>query len=352
MHDDTDGEVKGWASVPKVELHTHLDCSIGYEVARRLTPDLSLEEFEDRFVAPTPCQDLTEFLACVAPSVSMMQTHTALRLSVQSLFRRLADDGVVYAEVRFAPLLHLAELSPESVIETVLDEMKAQESEHHLRSGLILCTLRHFDEAQSLATARLVSRYAADGVVALDIAGDEAGFGLEPHRAAFQMVNDSAAHTTAHAGEARAADSVWETLSLLHPERIGHGVRSVDDARLVDRLVEDGIHLEVCPAVNLQIQIYPDLQNHPVDELRRRGVRLSINTDGRTVVGTSLNEDYARLEATFGWGASAFGEINANAAEASFADDETKSWLGERLAIADSHNGRAAHPSRPTTRDR
>lgn len=322
-----------WKSYPKVELHLHLDCSIGYDAARRLRPGMTLAEFEREFVAPPRCKDLAEFLSCVAPSVSLMQTETALRLSVESLFRQLADDGVVYAEIRFAPMLHLERLSPESVVETVLTAVKEQESKHDIKAGVILCTLRHFDETKSLQTANLVKRYARDGVVAIDLAADESAYSVDSHVRAFHLVQEAGLHTTAHAGEARGADSVWETLNWLRPERIGHGVRSIEDELLVDHLARANIHLEICPTCNIQIRVFDSLPSHPIDRFIERGVSVGINTDARTVVGTTLSEDYHRLEQTMGWKRADFDQANAHAAEASFASDPDKEWTWRRLGL-------------------
>ncbi len=219
---------------------------------------------------------------------------TRLRAVTEDVFEQLVDDGVVYAEIRFAPLLHLEQgLSAErvvAVVERAADELVRATG---VEAGLILCTLRHFSVEQSLETARLVERFRGSRVVALDIAGDEAGFPLDAHVGAYRFARERGLARTAHAGEACGPESVWETLRLLDPQRIGHGVRSIEDARLVEHLKREGIHLEVCPSSN--VQIVPEIarwEDHPVDRLYRAGVRLNLNTDTRMLNPVTLSGEY------------------------------------------------------------
>jgi len=201
---------------------------------------------------------------------------------------------------------------------------------------LLLCTLRHFSEEQSLKTVELLRRYhgvATDGVVAgLDIAADEAGFSLGNHKAAYRIALDEGLPRTAHAGEARGPESVWETLETLRPTRIGHGVRSIEDRGLVEHLAETGVHLEVCPTCNVQIDIYPTFEAHPVDRLFKAGVSLGVNTDARTTTPTTLSADYGRMHDVFGWGKAELLRANQHALRSAFVGDEAlRTELGAKL---------------------
>jgi adenosine deaminase len=264
-----------------------------------------------------------------------MQTEHELRLVTADMFQQLQRDGVIYAEIRFAPLFHTEKgLSPEQVVE-IVESATAQASElTGIEARLILCTLRHFSEEQSLQTAQLVKRFKGTRVAALDIAGDEAGFGIDQHRAAFQFAIDHNLYRTAHAGEAKGPESVWETLKYFNPSRIGHGVRSTEDAKLLAHLKQQKIHLEVCPSCNVQIDIYDTYADHPIDRLYKAGLSVGVNTDARTIVNTTLTQEYERLHQVFGWGKEYFLRCNLNALHAAFLPDSIKQRLERRLVEA------------------
>jgi adenosine deaminase len=317
---------------PKTELHLHLDCSLSYGVAHALDPDLTPEQYERRFVAPPKCKTLAEFLETAPSGHRLMQSERALRLVVRDLFAQLAADGVIYAEVRFAPHQHLERgMRVDEVVEVVDEEVASESGRSGIAAGVILCTLRHFTHEQSLETAQLVERFRGRSVVALDIAGDEAGSPLDAHVDAFRHAIDRGLHRTAHAGEARGPNSVWATLEHLRPTRIGHGVRSIEDPRLIEHLAATRIHLEVCPSSNVQTNTVASYDVHPIARIVGEGVSTGINTDARTNTNITLSEEYERLAATFGWGAHDFLARNLDAVEASFTDDATKARLREQL---------------------
>ena len=217
-------------TLPKIELHLHLDCCLSYEVVRRLAPDVTTEAFARDFVAPPKCRSLAEYLRTPPHHVALMQSEEALRLVVDDLFAQLARDGVIYAEIRFAPLFHTRRgLSSEQVV-AIVDYAVAQASAASgIEARLILATLRHFSEAQSLETVRLVERFRGTHVVAFDIAGDEAGYPLDAHLAVFRFASSAASRARRTPVKRAARESVWETLRLLQPTRIGHGIRSIED---------------------------------------------------------------------------------------------------------------------------
>lgn len=170
------------------------------------------------------------------------------------------------------------------------------------------------------------------GVAALDLAGDEAGYPLRPHVAAYDYAHNRGLSTTAHAGEARGPESVWETLAVLRPQRIGHGVRSAEDTGLVEHLRRTRIHLEVCPSSNVQIvEAIDSWRKHPIGRLYRQGVSLSINTDTRTLTPTTLRHEYQLMNEHFGWSAADVQMANLAAIENAFIDEATKTTLRLRL---------------------
>jgi adenosine deaminase len=144
-------------------------------------------------------------------------------------------------------------LSPDRIVAVVERAVDRLVQETGMQAGLILCTLRHFTVEQSLLTAKLVEKFRGSRVVALDLAGDEAGYPLDAHVGAYRYAREHGLFRTAHAGEALGPESVWETLRLLDPHRIGHGTRSIEDPKLVEHLRRKPIHLEICPSANVQI---------------------------------------------------------------------------------------------------
>ena len=318
--------------LPKVELHLHLDCCLSYAAVQRLAPEISPEAFARDFIAPLKCQNLADYLRTPPHHVALMQNEAGLRTAVEDLFAQLAGDAVIYAELRFAPLQHTrGGLSPEQVVATVADAVAQASAASGIAARVILCTLRHFSREQSLETVRLVEQFRGAQVAAFDIAGSEAGYPLDAHLPAFQYARERGLPYTAHAGEARGPDSVWETLRLLQPRRIGHGVRSIEDASLVTHLRAAGVHLEVCPSCNVQTDIVPAYHDHPVDALYRQGVSLGISTDTRTITDVTLTKEYERLHETFGWEKEHFLAVNLNALWAAFVEPDERRRLEERL---------------------
>jgi adenosine deaminase len=320
-------------SIPKIELHLHLDCSLSYAAVSALVPSVTPEEYQSDYAAPARCTDLTEFLSRAHKGFRLMQSEMSLRLVTEDIFRQLVDDGVLYAELRFAPLLHLEQgLTPDQVVSVVDRSTEDLIRETGLEARLILCTLRHFTEEQSMQTAELVERFRGTRVVALDIAGDEAGFPLDAHVGAYRYAREKGLHRTAHAGEALGPESVWETLRLLEPARIGHGTRSAEDSTLTGHLRQKRIHLEICPSSN--VQIIPSIEtwsHHPVDRLFRAGVPLNINTDTRMLTPATLTGEYRGLQETFGWTAQDLLDANLLGIQAAFVEQSVKDNLRKEL---------------------
>ncbi|MGA2216776.1 MAG: adenosine deaminase [Terracidiphilus sp.] len=319
--------------LPKIELHLHLDCSLSYKAVQHLAPHITQQEYDTEFVAPNQCASLADFLTRAPRGFQLMQSEDALRIVTEDVFEQLSRDRVLYAEIRFAPLLHLLNgLTPESVVSTI-----DRATEHCIRdtgieARLILCTLRHFNEAQSLQTAQLVHQFQGTRVAALDIAGDEAGFSIDAHVPAFRYAIVNGLNRTAHAGEASGPSSVWETLREFQPTRIGHGVRSIEDPTLVDHLADHRIHLEVCPTSNVQTRTCLTYEDHPVDRLYRAGVSLGISTDTRTITNVTLEKEYASLRHHFQWTDDDFEACNREALHTAFIDESTRARLIAQLS--------------------
>ncbi|MEQ7127199.1 adenosine deaminase [Actinopolymorpha sp. B11F2] len=318
------------AAAPKIELHSHLDCCLSFEAAHRIEPSITREHYDRNFVAPPRCPSLADYLAYTMNYRRLLQSERALRIAVADVFAQMAADGIVYAELRFAPLIHTESgaMSADEVVACVSEETVRQIAATGVEATLILCTLRDYSAEQSIETARLVERHAKSGPVAgMDIAGDEIAYPLKVHVPAFDFVREAGLGITVHAGEAGGPESVHEALDVTGTTRIGHGVRSVEDPELVARLAESGVHLEMCPTCNVQTSAVESYESHPVDRLRRAGVRVGISTDTRAVTDVRLRQEYERLAATFDWTSGDFAQVNRNALDAAFATPEVKARI-------------------------
>ncbi len=319
-------------TLPKVELHLHLDCSLSYAVVSRLDHSITQEEYQNDFIPPDKCTNLAEGLTRASKSVALMQTEEQLRLVTFDAFEQLQRENVLYAELRFAPFLHTEKgLSAEDVVQIVEAAASRASQATGVETRLILCTLRHFSAEQSMQTANLVERFKGTLVAALDIAGDEAGYPLDAHIPAFQFAAQNGILRTAHAGESRGAESVWETLRELQPSRIGHGVHSIEDPALIEHLRKEHIHLEMCPTSNYRTNAVDTYAEHPIDRLYEAGLSLGMSTDGRTLCNITLVQEYEKLHDVFGWDKTHFLRCNMYAIRAAFLPEAVKERLENQL---------------------
>ncbi len=321
--------------LPKVELHVHLDCCLSFDVVSGLIPGITREKYRKDFIGASKYKNLADFLELIGNSLELMQTGKGLGLVTQDLFQQFKQENVIYAEIRFAPLLHLQQgLTPGEVVRIVEEAVSQCVEETGIEARIILCTLRHHTKEQSMTTVKLAEQFQDTRVAALDLSADEAGFPITAHIPAFEYARQKGIHCTAHAGEAKGPGSVWETLEHLKPSRIGHGVRSIEDSKLVEALKKKNIHLEVCPSCNVQIDVFDTYADHTIDRLYNAGVSVGINTDSRTVTNISLTDEYERLQQVFGWGTEHFLKCNQNALAAAFLPAEIKEILEENLLRA------------------
>jgi adenosine deaminase len=319
--------------LPKVELHLHLDCSLSYAVVSQIDPSITPETYHSKFIAPEKCDDLMDYLTRAPSSYPLMQTPEHLRLVVFDLFEQLREDNVIYAELRFAPLLHTeGGLTPHEVVSNVEAAVAEAVRSTGIEARIILCTLRFYTKAQSLETVKLVEDFRGTYIAAFDIAADKPGDVITDHVAAFQYARDNDILFTAHVGETRGVQNFWDTLEAFAPKRVGHGVCSIEDPELLEILKKEQIHLEACPTCNVQTDCYDTYADHPIDRLYRAGISIGVNTDTRTISNITLNEEYEKLHQTFGWGKEDFYRCNVNALKAAFIPEDVCGKLLERLS--------------------
>ncbi|MGI8677543.1 MAG: adenosine deaminase [Jatrophihabitans sp.] len=334
---------------PKVLLHDHLDGGLrpstiidlaranGYEAL----PSKDVAELAAWFREAAGSGSLERYLETFAHTVAVMQTVGGLTRVARECVEDLAADGVVYAEVRWAPEQHTeAGLGLDQVVQAVLTgfregEAIAAASGHSIRVGAIATAMRH--AARSREIAELAVKYRDDGVVGFDIAGAEAGFPPSRHLDAFEYLRGENYHFTIHAGEAFGLPSIWEAIQWCGTDRLGHGVRIVDDITAGGRLgllaqyVRDKrIPLEMCPSSNVQTGAAKSIAEHPIGLLRRLQFRVTINTDNRLMSGTSMSREMTLLAEAFDYRWTDLQWFTINAMKSAFIG------FDERLAIINS----------------
>jgi len=339
--------------VPKVLLHDHLDGGLRprtvVDLARETgydgLPTSDVDELSEWFRAGAARGDLGLYLEGFAHTVGVMQTRDALVRVAAECAEDLADDGVVYAEVRFAPELHTARgLSEAEVVEAVLEGFREGSAGRQIRVYALLTAMR--TAARSLDIAELAVRYRDAGVVGFDIAGAEKGSPPTEHLAAFQYVQRENFHITIHAGEGFGLPSIWEALQVCGADRLGHGVRIVDDIeRLPDGSVSLGrlasyvrdrrVPLEMAPTSNVQTGAAASVKEHPIGLLRSLFFRVTVNTDNRLMSGVSVSSELHDVAEAFGYGWHDIEWLTLNAMKSAFAHfDERLRLINEVIKPA------------------
>jgi len=324
-------------TVPKVLLHDHLDGGLRPQTVLELAretgytdlPGDNVEELTRKLTEGAHRGHLEIYLDAFRHTVAVMQTADALRRVAAECAEDLAADGVVYAEVRFAPELHTQRgLSLDEVVQAVLEGFREGSRERPIRVYALLTAMR--TAAMSLEIAELAVRHRDDGVVGFDIAGAEAGWPPSRHLDAFQYVKRENFHITIHAGEAFGLPSIWEAVQYCGTERLGHGVRIADDiqisaegsvrlGRLAAYIRDRRIPLEMCPTSNVQTGAARSIADHPLRLLRQLSFRVTVNTDNRLMSQVTLSSEFHRLATEFGYGWSDIEWLTINAMKSAFA---------------------------------
>ncbi|MEH0935195.1 adenosine deaminase [Micromonospora psammae] len=335
--------------VPKALLHDHLDgglrpatvVELAAEVGHEL-PTTDPEALGRWFVEAADSGSLERYLETFAHTVAVMQTPSALRRVARECALDLAADGVVYAEVRFAPEQHLEQnLTLDEVVAAVVagfaeGSAEAAAAGTPIRVGTLLTAMRHAARSQEIA--ELAVRHRDGGVVGFDIAGAEAGFPPTRHLDAFEYLQRENFHFTIHAGEAFGLPSIWQAIQWCGADRLGHGVRIVDDitpgaapvlGRLAAYVRDKRIPLELCPSSNVQTGAAASIAEHPIGLLRDLRFRVTVNTDNRLMSGTSMSREMALLVDAFGYGWKELQWFTINAMKSAFIP------FDERLRIID-----------------
>jgi adenosine deaminase len=323
-------------AAPKVLLHDHLDgglrpttvIELAEETGYRDLPACDPIELAKILTAGAHRGHLNLYLDAFRHTVGVMQTAEALHRVAQECAEDLAADGVVYAEVRFAPELHTERgLTLDEVVAAVLDGFRAGSVKRPILIYPLLTAMR--TAARSLEIAELAVRHRDEGVVGFDIAGAEAGSPPSRHLDAFQYIHRENFHITIHAGEGFGLPSIWEAVQYCGTERLGHGVRLSDDieiaadgsvslGRLASYIRDRRIPLEMCPSSNVQTGAAPSIERHPLRLLRELQFRVTVNTDNRLMSQVSLSSEFQLLSREFGYGWPDIEWLTINAMKSAF----------------------------------
>jgi len=337
---------------PKVLLHDHLDgglrpgtvVELADATGYRDLPTTDVAELSTWFREAADSGSLESYLETFAHTCGVMQTEEALVRVAAECVEDLAADGVAYAEVRYAPELFVERgLSLEAVVEAVQagfaeGERRAAQQGKVIRMGTLLCAMRQ--HARAAEIAEIAVRYRDAGVAGFDIAGPEAGFPPTRNLDAFEYLRTNNAHFTIHAGEAFGLASIWEAIQHCGAERLGHGVRIVDDikrdpdgtvhlGRLASYVRDRRIPLEICPSSNVQTGAVASIADHPIGLLADLRFRVTVNTDNRLMSGCSMSSEFAALAEAFGYGWRDFQWFTINAMKSAFLD------FDQRLDVID-----------------
>ena len=328
---------------PKVLLHDHLDgglrpgtvIELADALGYRDLPTTDVAQLSRWFRDAADSGSLESYLETFAHTCGVMQTEEALVRVAAECVEDLAADGVAYAEVRYAPELFVERgLTLDAVVEAVQagfaeGERRAAQQGKVIRMGTLLCAMRQ--HARAAEIAEIAVRYRDSGVAGFDIAGPEAGFPPTRNLDAFEYLRTNNAHFTIHAGEAFGLASIWEAIQHCGAERLGHGVRIVDDikrdsdgtvhlGRLSGYVRDRRIPLEICPSSNVQTGAAASIADHPIGLLADLRFRVTVNTDNRLMSGCTMSSEFAALAEAFDYGWSDFQWFTLNAMKSAFLD--------------------------------
>ncbi len=286
-------------ALPKTDLHCHLDGSVRISTIIDLAekqgvtlPDKDPKKLEKFLIMEDNCESLEQYINAFEITLSVMQTSEALEQVSYELACDAADENVKYLEVRFSPILHTRRrLKPAEILDAVVEGLSRAGRERDIRTGVIICGIRHIQPDISLRLAELACAYKDRGVVGFDLAGVEENYPAKEHLDAFQLVLDNNINCTLHAGEAFGPESIAQAIHRCGAHRIGHGTNLRKDGDLLNYVNDHRIPLEICVSSNLHTKGVTRLEDHPLRLYFDYGLRVTINTDNRLMSNTTVTKE-------------------------------------------------------------
>lgn len=311
--------------LPKVELHVHLDGSLRprtlIDLARSARVELPASDPERlaRYMVVDDARNLEDYLRRFDTTIAVLQTPEAIERVAWEMVQDAAADNVRYMEVRYCPELSTREgLSLDDVLEAEQRGLARGQADFGVRTGIINCSLRHYDPAVTLRIAERSVAFRDRGVVAVDLAGGEAGRPPGMHREAFDLAEEGCLGITVHAGEAAGAESIADAVHHCHAQRIGHGTRLNEDPALRDYIRDRRIPIEINITSNIQTRVVPQASAHPVREYFDRGLVVTLCTDSWLMSGTSLTHEYWLAQTELGFSRKEMERMILNGVDAAF----------------------------------
>jgi len=286
--------------LPKTDLHVHLDGSVRIETILELAkeekvslPTYDAEELTNLIVCGDHTESLNDYLRGFDIVNRVLQSKNALRRVAYELAEDAAKENIRYIEVRYSPILHTQKgLKLTEISQAVIDGLKDAERAFKIKTGVIICGIRNMDPMTSLKLAELAIAFKNKGVIGFDLAGGEYNHPAKDHKEAFDLALRNNLNITIHASEAYGPESIHQALHYCGTHRIGHGTRLVEDGDLLNYVNDHRIPLEICITSNYHTKSVPDLRNHPIDFYISYGLRVTINTDNRTISDTTLTDEF------------------------------------------------------------
>jgi adenosine deaminase len=313
--------VRDLTLLPKVHLHVHLESTIRWSWLRELgVPD------PPKRLAFNGFREFADYNTVIREALRRPEDFTR---AAEEFCADEAAQGTRYAEVSFTAAAHGERLGdPELPLEAVLEGLATGQARYGIRCQVLLDHSRRRSVDRARQTLRLATKHAGSGVIGIGLAGDER-HPASPFAEVCDEARDAGLHLVHHAGETAGPASIREVLTACHAERIGHGIRAIDDPDLVAELRDRDIALEVCPSSNVALGLAPTLSEHPLPRLREAGLAVTLSTDIPNLLGLTLSEEYQRIRDAFGYDDVSLAELNHTAVDASFAPLETKAELHE-----------------------
>jgi len=320
--------------VPKVELHLHLEGAAPPEFIRRVAQEKQMDVsgvFDD--AGNYAYDGFVDFLRVYEAATAVLKTPEDFHRLTLAVLEKSAANGVVYTEAFLSPDFCGGRdlVAWRDYLHAMQEAADIAEARHGIIMRGIITPIRHFGPDKAKETAICAAETAGDWIVGFGIGGDEAAGKPADFAYAFDMAREAGLRLTAHAGEFGGPQSVRDTMNDLGVERIGHGVRAIEDPALVEELAARQIVLEVCPGSNIVLDLYPDWASHPIAQLREAGVKVTISTDDPPFFHTTMNNEYNNLAQAFAWDKDVFKDINITAANAAFCDETTRKALLAKL---------------------
>ncbi len=288
----------------------------------------SIEEIKKEVTAPLECASLDDYLKRFHIPIAVMQSKESLSRIAYELLEDAAKENVKYIEIRFAPLLHIKKgLTVEEVIESVLSGIKDAEKEYDIKGNLILSCMRIMPVESAFDVVEKGRKFVGKGVVAIDLCASENERFSEAFIEPISLAREYGYRVTIHAGETGIGENVFDAITLLNAERIGHGIFIKDCIKAYEIVRDRKITLEICPTSNIQTKAVDIFKHHPIYAFYKDGINVTINTDNRTVSNTTMSNEYAILSKEFNMTQEDYKQIYFNSIDASFADLETKEKL-------------------------